>query len=41
MDKFVSIGAFPIGLIVCFGAAILFWLKMELDPSAKDRDKTH
>jgi hypothetical protein len=38
MDKFVSIGAFPIALLICFGPALIAWLKMECHSSAKDKD---
>jgi hypothetical protein len=36
MDKFWSIFAMPIGLFICFGPALLVWLRMEL--TAKDED---
>jgi len=41
MDKFFSIMAFPIGLLICFSPAIVVWLKAELKspPSGKDKDK--
>ena len=30
MDKFWSILAMPIGVLLCFGPALLVWVKMEL-----------
>jgi hypothetical protein len=36
MDKFWSVFAMPIGLFICFGPALLVWLRMEL--TAKDED---
>jgi hypothetical protein len=38
MDKFWSIFTMPIGLIVCFGPALLYWLK-GARATGKDKDK--
>jgi len=37
MDKFWSIFTMPIGVMLCFGPALLYWLKMELNGSDKDK----
>jgi hypothetical protein len=37
MDIFVSIAAFPIGLLVCFAPILLVWLKMELADGKKEK----
>jgi hypothetical protein len=29
MDKFISICAMPIGLLICFGPALIFWVIAE------------
>ena len=41
MDKFFSIMTFPIGLLICFGPALVLWLKAELKsaPPGKDQDR--
>jgi len=41
MDKFVSILAFPVGLLICFGPIIVVWLKMELTEPSEDSPKNH
>ncbi len=38
MDKFWSIFTMPIGVMMCFGPALLYWLKVELT-TGKDKDK--
>jgi hypothetical protein len=35
MDKFISICAMPIGVLVCFGPALIIWVLAERD-SAKE-----
>jgi hypothetical protein len=30
MDKFISICAMPIGVLICFGPALIVWLRAEL-----------
>jgi hypothetical protein len=30
MDKFISICAMPIGVMICFGPALVFWVIAEL-----------
>jgi hypothetical protein len=39
-DGYISILAMPIGVMVCFGPALLFWVLAELkDPSHDASDK--
>ena len=33
MDKFFSFFSMPIGLIICFGPALLVWLREEIKAS--------
>ncbi len=37
-----GIWAMPVGITICFGPALLYWLKMELaaEPETKKKDKT-
>lgn len=40
MDKFISICAMPIGVLICFGPALVIWVIAELkDPSQDASDK--
>jgi hypothetical protein len=40
MDKFISLCAVPIGITICFGPALVFWIIAELkDPSKDASDK--
>jgi len=40
MDKFISICVMPIGVLVCFGPALAFWVMAELKGSPEEpRDK--
>jgi hypothetical protein len=40
MDKFISICAMPIGVLICFGPGLIFWVLAELkDPSQDASDK--
>ena len=40
MDKFISICVMPIGVLVCFGPALAFWVIGELKGSPEEpRDK--
>jgi len=36
MDKFISICAMPIGVLICFGPALVFWILAELKEPSKD-----
>ena len=38
MDKFWSILAVPIGVALCFGPALLVWLKCELSHPPSEND---
>jgi hypothetical protein len=38
MDKFWSICTMPIGVFVCFGPALLVWLRMEAKAKREGRD---
>jgi hypothetical protein len=38
MDKFWSIFAMPIGVLVCFGPVIVLWMMKEWGNSDKDSD---
>ena len=39
MDRFISYFAMPIGVMICFGPAILVWLKEEfLSPGERSQD---
>jgi hypothetical protein len=38
-DAFISICAMPIGVLICFGPALLFWLKAECGSSSEQNDK--
>jgi hypothetical protein len=38
MDKFISIAAMPIGVLICFGPALLIWVKAELSDSDEDTE---
>lgn len=37
IDQFWSVCAMPIGLLICFGPAILVWLPMELKGPPDDK----
>ena len=40
MDKFWSICTFPIGILICFGPALVAWLIEELKtPQSDNRDE--
>ena len=39
MDKFWSILTMPIGVLLCFGPALLVWIRMELKDSKADGDQ--
>jgi hypothetical protein len=41
MDVFISIFAFPIGLLICFGPVLFVWLREEFkeDSSKKPKDR--
>jgi hypothetical protein len=39
MDKFWSIMAMPIGVLVCFGPVIILWLFSELKSPPSDNDE--
>ena len=38
MDKFISICAMPIGVLVCFGPGLIFWVMEELKASREDQN---
>ncbi len=39
MDKVLSICAFPVGLLVCFGPVLIVWLRAELkNPPPDNKD---
>jgi hypothetical protein len=37
MDKFISICAMPIGVLVCFGPALIIWVMAELKDSGEEQ----
>jgi hypothetical protein len=37
MDKFISICAMPIGVLVCFGPALVFWVMAERKTSIEEQ----
>jgi hypothetical protein len=37
MDKFISICAMPIGILICFGPALVIWVLAELKDSSKEQ----
>lgn len=40
MDKFWSIMTFPIGVLICFGPALILWVREELrDPPPDDHEE--
>jgi hypothetical protein len=39
MDKFISICAMPIGVMICFGPALVFWVIAELKGEEPNRKK--
>jgi hypothetical protein len=39
MDKFISICAMPIGVLICFGPALVIWLAAELKAPREDQNK--
>jgi hypothetical protein len=38
MDKFISICAMPIGVMICFGPALVFWVIAELKDSRNEQN---
>ncbi len=38
MDKFWSIFTMPIGVFICFGPALLVWLRMEAQAKRDGKD---
>jgi hypothetical protein len=38
MDKFISICAMPIGVVVCFGPGLIFWVLAELKGLPEEPD---
>jgi len=40
MDEFISVCVVPIGVLICFGPALIFWIVAELkDPSNQPNKK--
>jgi hypothetical protein len=39
MDKFISVAVVPIGVLICFGPALIFWVLAELKDSRNDASK--
>jgi hypothetical protein len=39
MDKFISFFAMPIGVLICFGPALVVWLIAEIKGSEKKPEK--
>jgi hypothetical protein len=37
MDKFISICAMPIGLLICFGPALIIWVRAELKDAREEQ----
>jgi len=37
MDKFISIAVMPIGVLLCFGPALIVWVLAELKDTKNDR----
>jgi hypothetical protein len=37
MDKFISVCVMPIGVLVCFGPALIFWVVAELKDSREEQ----
>lgn len=37
MDKFISICVVPIGVLVCFGPALIIWVAAELKSSGEEQ----
>jgi hypothetical protein len=37
MDKIISICVMPIGVLLCFGPALVFWVAAELKDSREDQ----
>ena len=38
-DAYVSILAMPVGVLICFGPALLVWLKAEREASSEEQKK--
>jgi hypothetical protein len=38
MDKFISFFAMPIGVLICFGPALVVWLLAECKPSVEEKN---
>jgi len=39
MDKFISICAMPIGVLICFGPALIVWIKAERESAREEQSK--
>jgi hypothetical protein len=39
MDKFISVCVVPIGVLVCFGPALIIWVGEELKGSREEQEK--
>ena len=39
MDKFISICVMPIGVLICFGPALAFWVVAELKGSSEEKEQ--
>lgn len=39
MDKFISICGMPIGVLICFGPALIIWVFAELSDAGDEQTK--